>query len=74
MVSSLTHNHLIVGKLQRAEAFRLLGPDFRDRKRYGQSCMVYTLGACSGFGIDSDDLELCFDDSGLLTSSRHYQS
>jgi hypothetical protein len=74
MVWSLTRNHLIVGKLKRDEAAKLLGPDFYDRMRNGQSCMIYNLGYCSGFGFDGDHLELCFDDSGLLTSSRHYQS
>lgn len=74
MLRSLTRNHLVVGKLQRSEAVALLGTDFFERKCSGQSCIVYTLGACSGFGIDYDHLELCFGDSGLLASSRRYAS
>jgi hypothetical protein len=74
MLRSLTHNHLVVGKLQLSETVALLGTDFSVRKRGGQSCIVYTLGACSGYGIDYDHLELCFGESGLLTSSRRYSS
>jgi hypothetical protein len=37
-------------------------------------CLLYELGLCSGFKIDTDYLRACFDPAGVLSKLSHFQS
>ncbi len=73
MFRSLVNSHLIVGKTSRTEALALLGDQSRMIVN-GGSCMRYTLGYCSGLGMDMDYAVLCFDVHDVLTAKYRHQS
>ena len=68
MVRSLLRQHLTVG-VSRDAVVGLLGPADWDRAE----CLHWSLGACSGLGIDYDSLFVCFDKTGHLVEAGHVQ-
>lgn len=73
MVRDLTRNYLIPETVSRDEVQALLGRTERTVEINGQSCIAYTLGMCSGLGIDYDSLYVCFDSNDRISSAGHIQ-
>lgn len=73
MVRDLTRNYLIPKTVSRVEVDALLGQTERTVEINGQSCLAYTLGMCSGLGIDYDSLYVCFDSNERIASVGHVQ-
>lgn len=73
MVRDLTRNYLIPETLSRDEVYALLGRTERTVEINGQSCIAYTLGMCSGLGVDYDSLYVCFDVNDRISSAGHVQ-
>ena len=70
MFRDLQRNHLLAGT-PRPRVEQMLGKsDIADRK----NCAIYPLGMCSGFGIDMDYLQICYNNENRITSVSHYQS
>ena len=74
MVRDLTRNYLIPESVSRDDVYALLGRTERTVEIYGQSCVAYTLGMCSGLGIDYDSLYVCFDSNNKISSTGHVQN
>lgn len=73
MVRDLARNYLIPETVSRDEVYALLGRTKGTVKINGQSCIAYTLGMCSGLGIDYDSLYVCFDSNDRISSAGHVQ-
>ena len=73
MVRDLTRNYLIPETVSRDQVYALLGQTERTVEINGQSCIAYTLGMCSGLGIDYDSLYVCFDNNDRISSRGHVQ-
>ena len=73
MVRDLTRNYLILETVSRDEVYALLGRTKQTVKINEQSCIAYTLGMCSGLGIDYDSLYVCFDTNDRISSTGHIQ-
>lgn len=73
MVRDLTRNYLIPESVSRDDVYALLGRTELTVEIYGQSCVAYTLGMCSGLGIDYDSLYVCFDSNDKISSTGHVQ-
>jgi len=69
MYGDLKENHLPRG-MKKDAVIDLLGvPDFEIR----ENCIAYNLGMWSGFGIDYDSLDICFDAENQLKHVYHLQ-
>lgn len=73
MVRDLTQNHLILETTSREEAIALLGEHERTIDINGESCAAYSLGMCSGIGIDYDSLYVCYNAENKITATGHVQ-
>lgn len=73
MVHDLTKNYLTPEHVSRDDVYALLGRAERTVEINGQACITYTLGMCSGLGIDYDSLYVCFDSNDRISSSGHVQ-
>lgn len=70
MVRDLQRRYLRPG-MTREQVVALLGaPDGAPQ----EGCIAYVLGMCSGFGIDYDDLRICFTPDGGLIKSLTVQN
>ena len=69
MVRSLIRSHLTTGT-ERNSVLSLLGPaESKDK----DGCLDWSLGMCSGLGIDYDSLLVCFDSSAKVVKASHIQ-
>ena len=73
MVKDLTQNYLVPEETTRDEVVSLLGEHERSIDIDGQACAAYSLGMCSGIGIDHDSLYVCFGDEDRITVTGHVQ-
>ena len=73
MVRDLIRNYLYRKLVSRDEVHALLGRTERTVEINGKSCLAYTLGMCSGLGIDYDSLYVCFDSNDRISSVGHVQ-
>ncbi|PTE13645.1 hypothetical protein [Pseudogemmobacter blasticus] len=71
MVRSLLRRHLKAGTTLEA-IVDLLGPAGHPEKD-ASGCMNWSLGMCSGLGIDYDSLFVCFDETDHLIKAGHVQ-
>lgn len=74
MFGDLRNRHLRPGTAK-ARVLELLGkPDFGSTgMRDGNKCERWNLGFCSGFKIDLDSLNVCFDKADRVTHVFHLQ-
>ena len=76
MVADLTARHLQPGQ-DRASVRSLLGPARSGAlilpDGHHADCDHYPLGMCSGLGIDTDSLYICYDNAGRITVTGHVQ-
>jgi hypothetical protein len=74
MAGDLLRFHLRPG-MPRAAVVRLLGPpDLKDRTEGGEEVYRYDLGACSGFQVDTDYLDVVFDGAARVVKAYCWQS
>lgn len=73
MVHDLTTNHLVEKTTTRDQVIAMLGPSKYTLEINGAACPAYSLGMCSGIGIDYDSLYVCFDDTDNISSTGHVQ-
>lgn len=73
MVGDIRRNHLIKGVTSRAQIIAQLGAQEYTLDIKGQSCAAYSLGMCSGLGIDYDSLYVCFDAENRVSFSGQVQ-
>jgi hypothetical protein len=71
MVFSLTWFHLARGRTTKQEVVEMLGEG--DARGDGRACLTYSLGMCSGLGVDYDDLLVCFDDDNKFERTKRRQ-
>ena len=84
MVWALQKLHLWRGRTTRVRVIEMLGDDFTPYRRSesqsgvatsgAPSCIQWTLGMCSGLGVDYDSFVVCFDNNEKVEKSFHYQS
>ena len=73
MVHDLTTNHLVSQETTRAQVISMLGPSISSVDINGSSCPAYSLGMCSGIGIDYDSLFVCFGGDDRVSSTGRVQ-
>ena len=70
MLRDLRKNYLTTGR-KKEEIIKLLGKEEETlsdkRLTQNEDCIGYTLGMCSGIGMDFDSLYICFDSAEQLT-------
>ena len=84
MVWALQKLYLWPGKTLRPAVVEMLGTEWtRYRRSESQNgvegsaepaCIQWTLGMCSGLGMDYDSFVVCFDENDKVERSFHYQS
>ncbi|MBT2131561.1 hypothetical protein [Aliiroseovarius lamellibrachiae] len=81
MVGSIMNDHLSKEGADKTFVMDLLGsPSFLGEfERYTgdkdvRDCVFYSLGACSGLGLDYDSFFICFTPEGAISLADHYQS
>jgi hypothetical protein len=84
MVWMLQKFHLSPGSTQRHEVTEMLGDEWTPYRRSESqgsvsvsgkpACLQWTLGMCSGLGMDYDSFVVCFDNNDKVEKSFHYQS
>ncbi|MBO9408694.1 hypothetical protein J7399_14755 [Shimia sp. R9_1] len=73
MVDDLTTSYLVPGQMTRDQVTAMLGPSTYKIKIDGIACPAYSLGMCSGLGIDYDSLFVCFGVDDRVSSTGHVQ-
>ena len=73
MIRDLLRTHLLIGETERSTATALLGAMEYEVDIQGRSCDAYSLGMCSGLGIDYDALYVCYAEDGTISSTGHIQ-
>ncbi|MCT4611469.1 MAG: hypothetical protein N4A70_19945 [Pelagimonas sp.] len=73
MVHDLISNHLISQTTRSETVIKLLGQSTYDIQINGLKCPGYSLGMCSGLGLDYDSLFVCFDQNGTVAFAGHVQ-
>jgi len=73
MVRNLLRTHLLIGETTRETVNALLGSMEYEVDIRGRPCEAYSLGMCSGLGIDYDALYVCYADDGTISSTGHIQ-
>ena len=71
MMRDLLRTHLLIGETHRETATALLGAMEYEIDIRGRPCDAYSLGMCSGLGIDYDALYVCYDEGGAIISTGH---
>ena len=73
MVRDLLRVHLLIGETTYETATAILGVKEYDVVLQEQTCDAFSLGMCSGLGIDYDALYVCSAEDGTISSTGHIQ-
>ncbi|RMC34397.1 hypothetical protein C9E81_14730 [Paracoccus alkanivorans] len=73
MVRDLLHNYLQPRITTYEKVAQLLGAKEYDVDISGGNCPAYSLGMCSGLGLDYDSLYVCFGKDKKISKVGHIQ-